>query len=151
MVICPLHKAVMLDLQGPLMNAICALSNLHYIGLQRTTTFDPPAGPYPDDSVAQFFYNQACFQLKDARRRPHYTETDAMAALHLISYSLAGTGGKTVGGVTEWSPMLEIACDWLAQTGMHVEENPKMTLVNMNVLGAYAARSTMVSVLEEVM
>jgi hypothetical protein len=72
-----------------------------------------------------------------------------MAAIHLISYSLAVRGGMIAGvnasvGGTEWTPMLELACDWLAQTGMHVDENPLLFFMNMPLPAAYAAKVTMV-------
>ncbi len=72
-----------------------------------------------------------------------------MAAIHLISYSLAVRGGMIAGvnasvGGTEWTPMLELACDWLAQTGMHVDENPRLFIMNMPLPAAYAAKVTMV-------
>jgi hypothetical protein len=72
-----------------------------------------------------------------------------MAAIHLISYSLVVRGGVVAGpnasvGGTEWTPMLELACDWLAQTGMHVDENPRLFIMNMPLPAAYAAKVTMV-------
>jgi len=72
-----------------------------------------------------------------------------MAAIHLISYSLVVRGGVVAGanasvGGTEWTPMLELACDWLAQTGMHVDENPRLFIMNMSLPAAYAAKVTMV-------
>ncbi|KAH8987118.1 fungal-specific transcription factor domain-containing protein [Lactarius hatsudake] len=48
----------------------------------------------------------------------------------------------SVGG-TEWTPMLELACDWLAQTGMHVDENPRLFIINMPLPAAYAAKVIM--------
>jgi len=71
-----------------------------------------------------------------------------MAAIHLISYSLAVRGGVVAGvnasmGGTEWTPMLELACDWLAQTGMHVDENPRLFIMNMPLPAAYAAKVIM--------
>jgi len=74
-----------------------------------------------------------------------------MAATHLISYSLAVRGGVIAGvnasmGGTEWTPMLELACDSLAQTGMHVDENPRLFIMNMSLPAAYAAKVIMVRV-----
>lgn len=74
-----------------------------------------------------------------------------MAAIHLISYSLVVRGGVVAGanasvGGTEWTPMLELACDWLAQTGMHVDENPRLFIMNMPLPAAYAAKVTLVCV-----
>jgi len=49
-------------------------------------------------------------------------------------------------GGTEWTPMLELACDSLAQTGMHVDENPRLFIMNMSLPAAYAAKVIMVRV-----
>ncbi|KAA1467752.1 hypothetical protein DENSPDRAFT_832876 [Dentipellis sp. KUC8613] len=66
-----------------------------------------------------------------------------MTALHLISYALATSGGTIEGQTMRWAPMLEIACDWLTQTGVLVDENPRRTLVNMSAGGAFATKVTM--------
>lgn len=89
------------------------------------------------------------YQLDAARRQGRCTQAEAMAAIHLISYSLAVRGGVVAGvnasvGGTEWTPMLELACDWLAQTGMHVDENPRLFIINMPLPAAYAAKVIMV-------
>jgi len=94
------------------------------------------------------FFNQGAYQLDAARRQGRCTQAEAMAAIHLISYSLAVRGGVVAGvnasvGGTEWTPMLELACDWLAQTGMHVDENPRQFIMNMPLPAAYAAKVTM--------
>ncbi|THH13140.1 hypothetical protein EW146_g7047 [Bondarzewia mesenterica] len=130
--------------QGALSNAICALSNLHYSSTQCASGFQSATrDQLPDDSLAQFFQSQAAFQLQNARQHGQYTEHDAMAALHLTSYSLSSTGGKAIRGLTEWGAMLEIASDWLTETNMHIDENPKLTLVKMSSPSAFAVKATM--------
>ena len=128
-------------------NAICALSNLHYSSSQRRGSFDASPDQLPNDSLAQFFQSQAAIQLQSARQRVHYTEHDAMAALHLVSYSLSSTGGKMIRGATEWAGMLEVASEWLTQTNLHVDENPKLTLMKMSSQAAFAVKATTVSFL----
>jgi C6 transcription factor Pro1 len=61
-----------------------------------------------------------------------------VAALQLVSFSLFSAGS------TQWRPMLDIACEWLAQTGIIVDEDPKLTLRNMTSAGRFAAKTTMV-------
>ncbi|TFY80135.1 hypothetical protein EWM64_g3879 [Hericium alpestre] len=129
--------------QGALTSAICALSNFHFINSQRVSEYDAPREHRPVDAGAQPFHDEASLHLDNARRHQHYTHADAMAALHLISYSLAATGGAVEMRNTRWAPMLEIACDWLSQSGMLVDENPKMTLLNMDQAGAFSAKVTM--------
>jgi hypothetical protein len=102
-----------------------------------------------EETQSHLFFNQGAYQLDAARRQGRCTQAEAMAAIHLISYSLAVRGGAVAGvnasvGGTEWTPMLELACDWLAQTGMHVDENPRLFIMNMPLPAAYAAKVTMV-------
>lgn len=68
----------------------------------------------------------------------HYTDTDAITAVYLIAFSTLS------GGSTNWTTMLEVACDWLAQTGIHEEQNPKLTLLSMSPAARFAAKATMV-------
>jgi len=69
----------------------------------------------------------------------HYSETDAMAAIYLVGFSTLSSGS------TNWGTMLEVCYDWLTQTGIHEEQNPKLTLMNMTAAGRYAAKATIVS------
>lgn len=95
--------------------------------------------PNPEQSFAQYFYNEASIRIQNSRQmRGHYTESDAIAAIHLISYSLLS------GGNTDWRAMLEIACDWLGQTGLTISENPKFAMSNMSEAGKFALKTTMV-------
>ena len=104
-----------------------------------------------EETQSQLFFNQGAYQLDAARRQGRCSQAEAMAAIHLISYSLAVRGGVIAGvnasmGGTEWTPMLELACDWLAQTGMHIDENPRLFIMNMPLPAAYAAKVIMVRV-----
>ena len=53
------------------------------------------------------------------------TSTDAIAALHLTSFSLLSDGW------TNWVPALLIAQDWLASTGIVDEDNSRLFVANM--------------------
>ncbi|KAI0052304.1 hypothetical protein FA95DRAFT_1592820 [Auriscalpium vulgare] len=132
------HAAIMQEPQSPLVNCIAALANLHI--LQHASSRDG----YPDAALAQYFYNEAAYQLEGARRHAQYTEADALSAVHLVSYAVAAGGGTVrATGTSEWMPFLEVACEWLTQTGMHVEENPRLAIINMSLAGAFCAKLTM--------
>lgn len=88
-------------------------------------------------TVAKQYYQQACYQLSNSRG--HHSAADAIAAIHLISFSLLS------GGKTEWRGMLEIACDWLVQTGITVDEDPKYRLLTMTDAEKFATKAIMVS------
>lgn len=68
-----------------------------------------------------------------------YSHHDAVAAIYLVSFSILS------GGSTNWTHMLEVACEWLSQTGIHEDQNPKLTLMNMSPAARFAAKATMVS------
>jgi hypothetical protein len=131
-----------------LSDALCAIASRQYAKAQRRASLPDTNTHLMDETQAQLFYNQGTYQLDSARRQGRCTQAEAMAAIHLISYSLAVRGGEVAGvnasvGGTEWTPMLELACDWLAQTGMHVDENPRLFIINMSLPAAYAAKVTM--------
>ena len=118
---------------GAVTNAVCALASLHNTRAQSFGTGQEPA-------LSKCFYDEALFQLEN-RRHLHgqYSESDAIAALQLVSYSLFS------GGVTSWQTALATACDWLAQTGIVNDDNPKLTMLNMSLAGRFAVKVTMVS------
>jgi hypothetical protein len=133
---------------GALTDALCAIASRQYSKSQRRASL-PTDASLIEETQSHLFFNQGAYQLDAARRQGRCTQAEAMAAIHLISYSLAARGGVVTGvnasvGGTEWTPMLELACDWLAQTGMHVDENPRLFIMNMPLPAAYAAKVTMV-------
>jgi len=131
-----------------LTDALCAIASRQYAKAQRRPSLPTTDASLLEETQSHIFFNQGAFQLDTARRQGRCTQAEAMAAIHLISYSLAARGGVVAGanasvGGTEWTPMLELACDWLAQTGMHVDENPRQFIMNMPLPAAYAAKVTM--------
>ena len=99
--------------------------------------------PDSENSPARQFYNRALYRLMHAPQTNglgQYSDSDAVAAVQLIAYSMLG------GGSTDWQPPFEIACEWLGQTGLYNEENPKLTLLSMSPAGRFAAKATMVRV-----
>jgi len=89
--------------------------------------------------MAQYFYNEAWAHLANSKQTlGHYTESDAIAALQLVSYSLMSRG------TTDWRYMLEVACEWLNQTGITVGDDPKYTMSNMTSSRQFALKATMV-------
>jgi len=95
--------------------------------------------PGPEQNMAQYFYNEAWAHLANSKQTlGHYTESDAIAALQLVSYSLMSRG------TTDWRYMLEVACEWLNQTGITVGDDPKYTMSNMTSSRQFALKATMV-------
>lgn len=95
--------------------------------------------PKPEHSNATYFHDEAFFQLATAKQlRGSYSEGDAIAALHLVSYS------QLSGGVTNWQRVFAVACEWLVQTGLPEDENPKLKLHAMSSTAQLAAKATLV-------
>ncbi|KZT67971.1 hypothetical protein DAEQUDRAFT_368857 [Daedalea quercina L-15889] len=132
-----LYSIVHADPKGPVANAICALSSLHYIRARIAKGLEPP-DTSPNDTVTKAYYDNARWQLSNAKNlQGQYSETDAAAAILLVQYSLL------TGGARNWQAELEVACDWLATTRIHEEQNPKLTLMNMTPVGKAAAKVAM--------
>ena len=89
--------------------------------------------------MAKTYYENARWQLGNARNlQGQYSDTDAIAAILLVRYTLL------TGGNRNWQVELEVACDWLAATRIHEEQNPKLTLMNMSAISKAAAKTTIV-------
>ncbi|KAJ3483891.1 hypothetical protein NLI96_g6000 [Meripilus lineatus] len=132
-----LYSILVSEPRGALSNAISALASLHHARTRIVQGLDAP-NRNPERSMPKYFYDQAVFQLMNSKTmNGRYTETDAITAVYLIAFSTLS------GGSTNWTTMLEVACDWLAQTGLHEEQNPKLTLLGMTPAGRFAARATM--------
>lgn len=99
--------------------------------------------PDSDNALPRRFYNRALWLLMQGPQTNgtgQYSERDAVAAVQLIAYSLLGVGS------TDWQIPLECACEWLSQTGLNTEENPKLVLLNMSPAARFAAKATMVRI-----
>ncbi|KAK7050853.1 hypothetical protein VNI00_004964 [Paramarasmius palmivorus] len=125
--------------RGALTNAVCALASLHYTRMRVAQGLEAP-DPNPEHSTAKYFYDEAYFQLVNAKQiRGNHTETDVLAALHLVCFS------QLSGGTTDWQPVLGIALDWIAQLGLPNDDNPGITLSMMNLAGQLSVKCTMLT------
>jgi hypothetical protein len=129
-------QLVMQDPQGPVSNAISALAALHCI---RTRIAHGLATL--ENSPAIRFYGSAHQQIY-RNKQTMLSESDANAAIHMLSFSLIS------GGVTDWRPMLDIASEWLVRTGITTSDNPKLMMMSMSEASRLALKTTMVSFAE---
>ncbi|EMD33986.1 hypothetical protein CERSUDRAFT_86751 [Gelatoporia subvermispora B] len=126
-----LYSIIVSDIGGAASNAICALASLHSFRRRVAQGLDA------QEHIHTNFYNQAIAQLNSIKSLVgHYSETDAVAAVHLVAFSC-------LSGLGTWESVLGVAYDWLAQTGIYEEENPKLILMNMSPTGRFAAKATM--------
>lgn len=99
-----------------------------------------PPDPNPEYSTARYFHDEAYLQLVNSKAmRGHYNEADAIAALHLVSFSLFS------GGATNWRQVLSVAYEWVAQLGLPADENAQSKLMGMRPIEQMIVKTTMVS------
>ncbi|KAI0076017.1 hypothetical protein K474DRAFT_1675932 [Panus rudis PR-1116 ss-1] len=132
-----LYNMFMSEPQGAVTNAICALASLHSARLRISRGLEAP-NPHPERSVPKYFYDQAAYHLMSAKTiNGQYSEKEAIAAICLVGFSTLS------GGSTNWQTMLDIACEWLNNTGIHEDQNPKLALMNLSEQARFAAKATM--------
>jgi len=96
--------------KGAVTNAVCALSN---------------------------FRDEVYFQISSSRQlHGNYLEGDAVAALHLVSFS------QLSGGQFPWQDAFAVLCDWLIQTSLPSAENPCAVYNNMSSFSQYIVKAT---------
>ncbi|KAG2146134.1 fungal-specific transcription factor domain-containing protein [Suillus bovinus] len=129
------YSIVLQHPQGPVANAISALASLHFSLIRIAHGFEAP-NPTLEHSPAIRFYDSAHQQIYRSKQTT-LSESDANAAIHMLSFSLMS------GGVTDWRPMLDIASEWLVRTGITTSDNPKLMMINMNEASRLALKATM--------
>ncbi|KAJ7707437.1 fungal-specific transcription factor domain-containing protein [Mycena rosella] len=124
--------------RGAVTNAVCALASLHYTRMRVSHGFEAP-DPNPEHSTSKYFHDEAYFQLHNAKQvHGSYSESDAIAALHLVWYS------QLSGGTTDWQPVFTVACDWVAQqTDLLTSDNPKLALQSLPAAGQLIVKLTL--------
>ncbi|KAJ6624041.1 fungal-specific transcription factor domain-containing protein [Mycena sp. CBHHK59/15] len=124
--------------RGAVTNAVCALASLHYTRMRVAHGLEAP-DPNPEHSTAKYFHDEAYFQLANAKQmHGSYSESDAIAALHLVWFS------QLSGGTTDWQTVFAMACDWLAQQrGLLTDDNPKLALQNLSATGQLIVKLTL--------
>ncbi len=124
--------------RGAVTNAVCALSSLHFTRMRVAQGLQAP-DPNPEHSTAQYFHDEAAFQLASGKQaKSHYAESDVLAALYLLWFS------QMAGSTVDWPPMLAIALEWISQTGLPTGENLKLVLANMSTSSQLIVKYTMV-------
>ncbi|KAF7336814.1 Zn(2)-C6 fungal-type domain-containing protein [Mycena venus] len=124
--------------RGAVTNAVCALASLHYTRMRVAHGLEAPE-TNPEHSTAKYFHDEAYFQLHNAKQvRGSYSESDAIAALHLVWFS------QLSGGATDWQPVFAVACDWVAQqTDLLTNDNPKLALQSLPIAGQLIVKLTL--------
>ena len=128
----------MQDPQGAVAYATCALASLHNQKSQYAQG-SQHSDAHPGRTEAETYYDNAFWELANSRTvNNKYSETDAIAALHLISYWLF------LGGSGHWQVSLDIACEWLAST--QIDDNPELTFQRFSPAAKFAAQATIVRI-----
>ncbi|KAK0450208.1 fungal-specific transcription factor domain-containing protein [Armillaria borealis] len=131
------YTMIVQEPRGAVTNAVCALSSLHFTRMRVAQGLEAP-DPNPEHSTAQYFHDEAKFQLASGTQaKSRYAESDVLAALYLLCFS------QMAGSTVDWPPMLAIALEWISQTGLPTGENPKLVLANMSTSSQLIMKCTM--------
>ena len=132
-------KLITQNPKGAVTNAVCALSSLHLAQTKILQGLDSPESSM-EQSKATYFRDEAYFQISSSRQlHGSYTESDAIAALHLVSFSQLSRGQFP------WQDAFAVLCDWLIQTTLPSAENPCMVYNNMSSFSQYIVKAAIVS------
>ncbi|TFK27792.1 hypothetical protein FA15DRAFT_132708 [Coprinopsis marcescibilis] len=107
------YNTVFQENRGAPAYAIYALADLHQTQMRISQGLEAPQSSQA--STANYLYQEALFKLKSNRDNGNgWSESDAIAALHLVSYS------HLSGGNADWQEPFEILCSWLLQSNLSV-------------------------------
>lgn len=119
--------------------AVCALADLHMKQLRVSQGLDLPSQS-TDHSSTSYLRMEALQRLEINRNAQHgWSDTDALAALHLISLS------QMSGGNSDWETPFSILCQWFLQTNLHLAENPWVAYRSLTPTGQLNVKATLVS------
>lgn len=120
-------------------HAVCALASLHFTRMRVARGLEAP-DPHPEHSNAAYFHNEAFFRLDAGKQmQGRYSESDAIAALHLVSFT------QLAGGTKDWQPAFSVVSEWLVQTGLPASEDPIVMLRAMGPTAQLVVKATLVS------
>ncbi|KAF8638347.1 hypothetical protein AX17_002366 [Amanita inopinata Kibby_2008] len=125
------------DPKGAVTNAVCALSSLHSAQLRISQGLELPESNR-GHTKATYFRDEAYFQINSSRQlHGSYTDSDAIAALHLISFS------QLSGGQSPWLDAFSVLSDWIIQTTLPSAEDPRIVYDNMRAIEQFIVKSTL--------
>ncbi|KAG9014036.1 hypothetical protein FRB94_000233 [Tulasnella sp. JGI-2019a] len=131
-----MYDLVIRDPLGPVTNAICSLASLHDTRLRIAHGLIHPEDPTAHDN-AQKHYSDTVIQL--AAKAGAFTDVEAIASLHLLSFWLFCGGGG------DWASALGLAGDWLDASQLMRDESrdPMDILADWKPAMRFAAQSTL--------
>ena len=122
------------DPRGAVTNAVCAIASLHFTRMRVAQGLEAP-DPHPEHSAAQTFFDEACFQLSSAKQsKGAHDESDVVAAVYLIFY------GQLAGNGVDYTAFLNIALDWVGDTGLPSDTNAKLSPTRYPPCGRFTSK-----------
>lgn len=131
------YNTVLQDSRGAPGYAIYALADLHQTQMRISQGLEAPQSNQA--STANYLYQEALFKLKANRDNGNgWGESDAVAALHLVSYS------HLSGGNADWQEPFDILCAWLLQSNLSIAgHNSKAIYLSMSPMSQILIRMIM--------
>lgn len=129
-------QAVLSEPQGAVTNCICALVDLYTTRMRIARGLEPP-----DTNLDQALYLriEAFNQLQTSVKVHGWRDNDAIAALHLITFSQLSSG------LVPWEEPFLMLCDWLDHSGLPSSEDPWVCFNLLSLPGQTIVKAILVS------
>ncbi|GJJ08388.1 hypothetical protein Clacol_002603 [Clathrus columnatus] len=133
-----LRDLVVREPTGVVATSICALAALHQSLIRATEGLEDPSSEHSQNAISKQFHDRTWWLLQQSRQRlGRYTEQDATAAIHLVTYSLLS------GGTTDWEVPLNVTSEWLSETPLNTFQNPRLQWLQQSPSARFTAQMTM--------
>ncbi|TFK99425.1 hypothetical protein BDV98DRAFT_605968 [Pterulicium gracile] len=107
------YSLILQDPNGCLATTISALATCHEARIH---------GDEQKLHISRRLYDEACQQLSSSRMLSPYSEYQAFAAIHLISYSIFS------GSSVSWRWSFDVLVEWVSHTGILNQDQPSLAL-----------------------
>jgi len=135
------YSAVVGEPRGAVTLAICALADLHSKQMRVSQGLEA-VNSSMESTTTTYLRQEAFFKLENSKNtNGTWTDNDAIAALHLVSFS------QLSGGSIDWETPFNILSQWLMQQNLVQpnSENPWMTFLALSPLAQLLVKATLVS------
>lgn len=134
-----LRDLIVREPNGVVATSICAVAALHQSIIRSAEGLEDPSADNSQNAISKQFHEHTWWLLQQSRQRMgRYTEQDATAAIHLVTYSLLSDGSG------DWQVPLNVALEWLVETPLNTSQNPRLQWLQQSLSARFTAQMTMV-------
>ncbi|KIY43974.1 hypothetical protein FISHEDRAFT_51905, partial [Fistulina hepatica ATCC 64428] len=130
-------EAIVQEPQGAVVHAVTSVAAIHYSHTRMVTGM---IGLDDKANYAKWCHEQSHFLIASSRQQNgEYTEWDALAALHLITFA------QISGLHKDWKTALDVAAGWLEQTRLSRNEDPVKAYLLMGATARFLVRCILIA------